>query len=141
MDDFDEHELIFVGTVEVVGVPPKRWSGTLESYQAVRLRVDDTIQGTYLDNHIVVSYPVTRGSATAEPGDVPSLSKRLFAVGSRLLVLAVEDPLTLRFIGSEHFGALPYSLLLVERMRDAAALHRPHDSAPSHVPPPGPDRT
>lgn len=144
MDDFDEHELIFVGTVEMVGMPPKRWSGTLEACQPVRFRVDETIQGTYLDAHIVVSYPVVRGSATAEPGDVPSLSKRLFAAGSRLLVLAVEDSLTLRFIGSEHFGALPYSLLLVERMRDAAAVQRPAlpTMVPPTVPPPyGPDRT
>jgi hypothetical protein len=143
MDDFDEHELIFVGTVEVIGVPPRRWSATLEAYQAVRFRVDDTIRGSYRDSHIVVSYPVVRDSATAEPGDAPSLSRRLFSPGSRLLVLAVEDPLTLRFIGSEHFGALPYSLLLVERMREAAAVHRPLGSVPPPtVPPPsGPDRT
>ena len=151
MDDFDEHELIFVGTVEMVGMPPKRWSGTLEACQPVRFRVDETIQGTYLDGHIVVSYPVVRGSATAEPGDVPSLSRRLFATGSRLLVLAVEDPPTLRFIGSEHFGALPYSLLLAQRMREAAAVQRPAKPAmpamPTTVPPlvvpppPGPDRT
>jgi hypothetical protein len=138
MDDMEERELIFVGTVETVGVPPKRWSGSLEAYQAVRFRVHETIQGAFLDGHVVVCYPVVKGSATAEPGDVPSLAKRLFAAGTRLLVLAVEDPLTLRFIGSEHFGALPYSLLLVERMRDAAAVRRPSRPAP---PPSGFERT
>lgn len=120
-----ERELIFVGTVDMVGQPPERWSGLNAAYQTVRFRVDETIRGLAPGPEIVVRYPVVKESMTAEPGDVPSLSRRLFGAGTRLVVMAIEDRATLQFIASEHFGALPHSLLLVQRMRDTVTEEQP----------------
>jgi hypothetical protein len=129
-----ERELIFVGTVEVVGQRPERWSGGLGAYQTVRFRVDETISGLAPGPEIAVRYPVVKGSMTAEPGEVPCLSKRLFGVGARLLVMAIEDRATMQHVASEHFGALPYSLLLAQRMRDAATGVEPAPRAAAAPP-------
>ena len=119
----EAREVIFVGTVQSVGPPPARWSGPLATYQEVRYRVDETISGEPLGPLLSVIHPVVRDSATAAPGEVPGLSSSLFHCGATLLIMGVELSGTRCCAASEHFGALPYSRLLVERMR-AAILRR-----------------
>jgi hypothetical protein len=69
-----------------------------------------------------VRHAVVQDSPTAQPGDAPGLSCSLFAPGSRLIVLAVQHAIGTLFAPSEHFGALPYSRLLEEQMREASRL-------------------
>ena len=118
-------EVIFVGTVQGVSPPPRYWSGPLASYQEVRYRVDETITGDIPGPELVVVHAVVSHSPTAEPGDIPSLSTRLFGQGARLLVMGIVDSRGRCFAASEHFGAMPYSRLLVEQVRAAAAASRP----------------
>jgi hypothetical protein len=113
-----QHELIFVGTVESVGPPPPHWSGMLPAYQEVHYRVDQAIKGE-TGPQMVAIHPVVRDSPTAEPGNVPRLSCQLFHCGATLLVMGVAHSGGLCCVASEHFGAMPYSRLLVERMRAA----------------------
>lgn len=110
-------EVIFVGAVESVGPPPAHWSGPLAAYQEVRYRVDQTIKGPVVGPRLVVIHPVVRDSPTAEPGDVPGLSSRLFSCGATLLVMGAGHPGGLCHATSEHFGAMPYSRLLAEQVR------------------------
>jgi hypothetical protein len=110
-------ELIFVGIVERVGPPPAQWSGPLASYQEVRYVVDETIKGDPHGSRLAVIHPVVRDSPTAEPGDVPGLSSRLFRLGARLLVMGFEHSGGRCRAPSEHFGAIPYSRLLAEQLR------------------------
>jgi len=112
-----QRELIFVGTIESVGPPPSHWSGPLAAYQEVHYRVDQTIKGEPIGPHMVAIHPVVRDSPTAEPGNVPGLSCRLFQCGATLLVMGVAHSGGLCCVASEHFGAMPYSRLLVERLR------------------------
>ena len=112
-----QRELIFVGTIESVGPPPSHWSGPRAAYQEVRYRVDQTIKGEPIGPQMVAIHPVVRDSPTAEPGNVPGLSCRLFQCGATLLVMGVAHSGGLCCVASEHFGAMPYSRLLVERLR------------------------
>jgi hypothetical protein len=113
-------ELIFVGTVESIGPPPDHWRGPLASYQEVRYRVEETIKGI-AGPRLLVIHTVVKGSPTAEPGDVPGLSSSLFFGGARLLVMGVEHAGGWCYAPSEYFGAMPYSRLLVEKIRAASA--------------------
>ena len=112
-----QREVIFVGTVESVGSPPALWRGPCAAYQEVCYRVDQTIKGERIGPRLVVIHPVVRDSPTAEPGDVPGLSRCLFTCGATLLVMGVAHPGGLCHATSEVFGAMPYSRLLAEQLR------------------------
>jgi hypothetical protein len=110
-------EVIFEGTVQAMGPPPSEWSGTFSRFQEVRYVVEEAIRGALPGATLVVCHPVVKDSPTAQPGNVPSLASRLFGAGARLVVMAVEDPVSPRFVASAHFGVMPYSRLLAERLR------------------------
>lgn len=116
----ERRDLIFVGIVEGIGAPPRAWTGLLCSHQEVIYRVERTITGVAPARLIAVRHAVVRDSPTAEPGDAPGLSTRLFAPGARLVVMAVRDLLGPWFAPSEQFGAMPHSPLLEEHLRAAA---------------------
>jgi hypothetical protein len=104
-----QHELIFVGVVLELGEPPTHWSGRVTAYQRVRYRVERTVYGEWSAPEIDVEHVVVRRSATAEPGQQPSLSFKLYGIGSKLIVSAVRARDGRWRSLSERFGALPYS--------------------------------
>lgn len=117
-------ERIFVGSVEQLGPAPAHWSGYFASYQEVRYRVDETVKGVFPDRQLVVTHLVVKNSPTAEPGDIPGLSCKLFSSGASLLVMGVKDSLGGWSSPSERFGAMPYSTELMERVRALRSVRR-----------------
>ena len=118
-----ESELIFVGRVESVDDPPALWSGYFPSYQQVHYVLEEAIKGE-AESPLAVSHAVVRNSPTAEPGGRPGLATSLFAKGARLVVMGMMTPDGRCVAASEHFGAMPYSVLLVEEVRAADAESR-----------------
>lgn len=116
-----ESELIFVGAVERLGPPPPHWSGYYASHQQVWYRVDETIKGAVAERELVVSHLVVKNSPTADPDGAVGLSRRLFADGARLLVMARAATEGQCSSPSERFGAMPLSAALVEQIRGLVA--------------------
>ncbi len=82
---------VWLGTVVSVGPAPKNFSGRVASYQSVTYAVKRTLKGAETTGEVTVLHLVVKSSATAEPGDVPSLSKKHFKVGAELVVIAEKN--------------------------------------------------
>src|SRR5687767_7374990 len=84
-----ENELIFVGSVLDVGDPPSYWSGYFPAYQTVRYKTETLVKGSVTDPQINVDHVVVQNSKTAESGDTPGLSRKMFLTGAKIIVFAV----------------------------------------------------
>ncbi len=81
--------VILVGKVKSVGESPARWSGRVPAFQPVTYEVDRYLKGNG-PAELVVQHVLVKGSPTAQPGDEPKLSTKLFAAGKVLLVFAEQ---------------------------------------------------
>ncbi len=81
----------WVATVVSVGPPPAFFSGRAAAYQNVTYSVQQTLKGPPMTEQITVAHLVVKGSSTAEPGELPMLSKKAFRVGAQLVVIAEKD--------------------------------------------------
>jgi hypothetical protein len=114
-------ELVFVGTVLSTGEPPSYSSGMIPAYQEVTYRVGEVLKGRVAQAEVTVSHVVVEDSATAEPGDVPELSRSLFAKGNRLLVFAVRGPEDAWVGWNDLGGAVPYNADALRSIRSGLA--------------------
>ena len=111
-------DLVFVGTVVHVGPPPKFKSGGFMALQEVRYKVDEVLKGQEPElspccgvlfaktSGLGVQHVVVGGSRTADPSpEANRLSPSLFAVGSRLVVIAKRE--SSMWLGSdEDYGVI-----------------------------------
>ena len=104
-----QNDLIFVGVVERLGDPPANWSGRVPAFQQVHYRVEKVIKGDWNAQEIDVEHVVVSNSPTAEPGDSPRLSSKLYANGAKLIVSAMKTQEGRWRSMSERRGALAYS--------------------------------
>lgn len=81
--------LAVVAEVTSVGPAPGAWSGRAPSLQRVEYVVREAIRGGPAPGAaIAVEHAVVKGGLTAEPGEAPRLSAKLFAAGARVVVIA-----------------------------------------------------
>ena len=119
----NESDLIFIGTVIDIGAPPKNWSGYCSSYQKVRYKIDQILKGQHETPEIIIDHVVVFEGRTAEPGDTPQLSTKIFYPGASLIVSAERS--NDRFVsGNEVIGAVPNSAEWLRRVE--ALLPRKH---------------
>ena len=101
-------DLIFVGTVIHVGPPPRFKSGGFMALQEVRYKVDEVLNGVLpaKTSELDVQHVVVGGSRTADPSpEANRLSPSVFAVGSRLVVIAKRE--SSMWLGSdEDYGVI-----------------------------------
>ena len=101
-------DLVLVGTVVHLGPPPKFKSGGFMALQEVRYKVDEVLNGVLpaKTSELDVQHVVVGGSRTADPSpEANRLSPSLFAVGSRLLVIAKRE--SSMWLGSdEDYGVI-----------------------------------
>jgi hypothetical protein len=102
-----ESDLIFIGTVSSVGVPPQGWSGYAGAYQTVSYKIEKILKGQYEKPQISIHHVVVYGSNTAQEGDQPGLSSKLFAINAKLIVSAQKTDNDQWKALSEDAGALP----------------------------------
>ena len=114
-----EMDLIFVGTVASVGNPPRGWSGYAGSYQTVTYKVEKVLKGKYDTPEISIQHIVVYGSNTAQDGDKPGLSSKLFAVKTKLIVSAQQSNEGRWKALSEDASALPATEDWLKKMESA----------------------
>ena len=89
MDDLDEHELIFVGTVEAVGGPPRRWSGSLEAYlSVVSNRLNEIMKVLTIFSAIMLPLTFIAGVYGMNFENMPELHSR-YGYFATLLIMVV----------------------------------------------------
>jgi hypothetical protein len=113
----NESDLIFIGTVIDIGVPPKSWSGYCYSYQKVRYKIDQILKGQHETPEILIDHAVVFEGRTAEPGDTPKLSTAVFYPGANLIVSAERTDNTGFVSGNEVIGAVPNSADWLKRLQ------------------------
>ena len=82
-------DLIFAGTITAIGLSPQAWSGYAMTGQMVTYTVDEVLKGTYTGSSIIIYHMLIKGSRQSDT--LPGLSATLFAIGSKLIVLAKQD--------------------------------------------------
>lgn len=96
--DVNEATLIFVGTITAMGASPNAWSGPSMMGQPVTYTVDQVLKGTYSDAGIIIYQILLQNSRQAATDG--GLSQTLFQVGSKLIILALQNT-TLMNVGSD----------------------------------------
>jgi hypothetical protein len=74
----------------------------------VTYAVDQTLKGSP-PPQVTVQHIVVTGAETAEPGDEPSLAKKLFRPGARFVVMATLGDDGAWYSLDERHGAIPFS--------------------------------
>lgn len=100
-------DLVFIGLVAEVGAPPAYWSGRVPAYQRVTYTVEEVLKGAPLQQ-VSVDHIVVMGSKTAEPGEEPGLSRRLFHKDAKLLVFVQTEDGNRRCLDEDR-GAVAYT--------------------------------
>jgi hypothetical protein len=112
-------DLIFSGTVESIGNPPRDWSGYFNSYQEVRYKVEKVFKGQESGPEITIQHVIVYGGKTARTGEDPALSPELFFVKAKLIVCARKSQSGVYKSLDENYGALPATPEWINKIESA----------------------